>query len=292
METHVSERAALVPQVLQRIREEIEALPPLPETVALVLKMTHDPDVSAAALTRVISRDQSLTANVLRLCNSAYYGLPRVISSINQAIMYLGFCAVRTLVLTSSMKTTLLRSLRAYGYENGGLWLHSVATAMAAETLCRRQRPDLSDVAYTVGLLHDVGKVVMSQYLNPHLAEVRMLVGEERVAFHEAERQVLGIDHAGLGADIAAHWNFPDELVESIRWHHAPQDIKRQAYLAHVACVADVAALRLGYGPSEEPVDVPAPAASLGVLGLDPSSLRQSCDEVEERVRKSPDFFA
>ena len=168
-----------IPEDLQKkILSEITEMPPLPAIVVKVMQMTKDPEVSASQLNKVISMDQALTANILKLCNSAYYGLPRVISSVTQAIMYLGFHTVRNLVMTSALHDMYDVEMAGYGYDKGGLWKHSVATALASQILCKKFRPGLNDTAFTGGLLH----VGHGQFVD--------LVGSKLHVLHVAHRHL------------------------------------------------------------------------------------------------------
>lgn len=289
MSSHVSTSNA--GRALEHIVSTLESLPALPETVVRVVQLTRDPDLRPDDLAKAITRDQSLTANVLRLCNSAHYGLPRVISSIHQAILYLGFCTIRTLVLTSSVRGYLEQPLEGYGYGRGGLWRHSVAVALAAQTLCRRQRPDLEDVAYTAGLLHDIGKVVLSNYLTHYVEEIQRRTREEGTPLISVEREILGVDHAELGGDIACRWNFPDELVHTIRYHHNLEREGKPTYLLCVVHVADAVAWRLGLGPAqEEPYFEPFPPA-MEALGLTPDAYERYCETVVSVLDAAQEFL-
>jgi putative nucleotidyltransferase with HDIG domain len=236
--------SALIKRVLQDIKE----IPPLPEVATRVLQMTNDPDVSAAELNKVISRDEALTANVLKLCNSAYYGLPRVISSVQQAIMYLGFQTVRNMVLTSAMNQVyLLQDLSIYNYKRNGLSDHSVAVAIASQVLSKKLRPGLTDTAFTAGLLHDVGKIVLARYLREHKEFLQQRVSGQQIT-RSVERDLFGLDHADVGAQIADNWNFPQELTLAIGFHHTPDEAKGRPLLAVITYLADNVCLRLGIG--------------------------------------------
>lgn len=236
-------------ELIKRILKELDEMPPLPDVVTKVIQMTKNPDVSASQLNKVISMDQALTANILKLCNSAYYGLPRVISSVTQAVMYLGFHTVRNLVMTCTMQDMYGGRMGGYGYKEGGLWKHSVAVALGSQILCKKIRPGLNDTAFTAGLLHDLGKMVLNKFVGERFEEIKKVVEEKNIPMHEAEVQVFGFDHALIGAKISDQWNFPPELVQAIGFHHHPEKAKGRPLLAVIVYAADMAALKLGYGP-------------------------------------------
>ncbi|HNT36263.1 MAG TPA: HDOD domain-containing protein, partial [bacterium] len=195
-------------ELIKRILKEVGKMPPLPDVLTKVMQMTKDPDVSASQMNKVISMDQALTANILKLCNSAYYGLPRVISSVTQAVMYLGFQTVRNLVMTCTMQDVYAGQMQGYGYPEGGLWKHSVSVAIASQILCKKIRPGLNDTAFTAGLLHDLGKTILNKHVGGRFQEVAAVMQQKNAMMHEAEAEVFGFDHAIIGAKIADQWNF------------------------------------------------------------------------------------
>lgn len=239
--------------LMRRILKEVKEIPPLPTVVTKVMQMTKDPEVSAADLNKVISQDQALTANLLKLCNSAYYGLPRVISNVTQAVMYLGFHTVRNLVLTSSMQDVFKTDKGGYGYQPNGLWENSVACGIAAQLVAKKiHRQALSDTAFTAGLLHDVAKVILTRFASDQYPLILDAMKADGLSYIEAEKKVLGFDHCVLGASIVDSWNFPQELIQAIGFHHAPANAKGKPILVMITHIADVAALKLGAGLEDD----------------------------------------
>ncbi len=272
--------SSLIKRVLQDIRE----IPPLPEVATRVLQMTNDPDVSAAELNKVISRDEALTANVLKLCNSAYYGLPRVISSVQQAIMYLGFQTVRNMVLTSAMNQVyLLQDMSIYNYKRNGLSDHSSAVAIAAQVLSKKLRPGLTDTAFTAGLLHDVGKIVLAKYLREHTDFHPHRAGSSQIS-RSIEHDLFGLDHAEVGAQIADNWNFPQELTLAIGYHHNPDEAKGRPLLAVITYLADNVCLRLGIGLASGGLLPPVSNYCSEATGFTEDRMEDLMKEVHEAV--------
>lgn len=248
----------------------------MPHVIQRVMTMTQDPDVTVNELNQVISLDQALTANVLKLCNSAYYGLPRTIGSISQAVTYLGFRAIRNLVLSSFLSEVYGGVVpRGAGLSSDGLWQHSVATAVAAQQVCERvRRPDAHDLSFTCGLLHDVGKTILWRHAKEAQQEIDAWVEEKGVRYVVAEREVLGFDHAALGAKIADTWNFPPMLVQAIGLHHQPEQARGDRFLTDVTHLANHLAIRYGAG-IEKPEGLSGPLFehTLSELRLAPSDL-------------------
>ena len=227
--------------LLKQILQEVNEMPPLPAVVLKVIQMTKDPNVSASELNKIISMDQSLTANILKLCNSAYYGLPRVISSVTQAIMYLGFHTVRNLVMTTTLHDIYDSETEGYGYGKGGLWRHSIACALGSQILCKKYRPGLNDTAFTAGLLHDVGKLLINKFSSNTYDSLVEVSHNNNLSLVEAEQELFGCDHAEVGAKVADTWNFPQELVQAIGFHHAPDKSQGKQLLTILVHIANVA---------------------------------------------------
>jgi len=253
---------------LQRILEEIETIPALPQVAAQVMHLTRDPNCSADQLTRVISADQGLTANLLKLCNSAFYGLPRTIGSVKQAIMYLGFHTVRNLVLTSALFDIFRDQKEGYGYTAGGLWKHSVATALASKIIVQRMQPGLAETAFTAGLLHDIGKLILARRFRKEYAQIEARLADDAISLPEAERIVIGSDHATIGAEIADRWKFPHDLIQAIALHHAPDRAKGPAFLVSGTHIANHIARANGFGIQGEPLKERIAGSALEVCGL------------------------
>ena len=276
---------------VEQIVEEVRNIPPLPAVVLKVIALTRDSNTSAGDLNKVISLDPALTANLLKLCNSAYYGLPRVVSSVTQAVMYLGFHTVRNLVLTSTMSDFLSHDMSGYGYVKGGLWHHSIAVAVAAEHLCKKLRPGLQDVAFTAGLLHDIGKVVLTRFVAEAWDEIERSIREDGMAFMEAERAVLGFDHSLLGAKIADQWNFPQDLVQAIALHHRPEDAKSRPILAVIVHLADAAALQMGYGLAGDGLRYPLSEFAVKTANLSPHDFEELYSALETDMKNATAFL-
>ncbi len=278
-------------ELMRKILKEVKEIPPLPTVVTKVMQMTKDPEVSAADLNKVISQDQALTANLLKLCNSAYYGLPRVISNVTQAVMYLGFHTVRNLVLTSSMQDVFKSEKGGYGYSSNGLWKNSVACGIAAQLVAKKVRPGLNETAFTAGLLHDVAKVILARFASDQYHAISDTQKKEGIPFIQAEKKVLGFDHAVLGASIADAWNFPQELIQAIGFHHAPATAKGQPILVVITHIADVAALDLGVGLEDPGVKYPLDPVAAESTGFGPNDLPPLIAQLSKSMEEATSFF-
>lgn len=237
---------------LDQIIKKIRQIPPMPDVVVKVLDLSGDPECSVHKLVEVIRLDQGITMRVLRLCNSPYFGLPRRVSTLREALVFLGNSTLVNFILTSYTSDFFQAPNLGYGLEAGEMWRHAVASAIAAEIIGRRLRGQDTGLLFTAALMHDVGKVVLNEYVLSDLERIREVVARERCTFLEAEKEILGYTHAEVGAQLAAHWNLPPVLVNTILYHHEPdhatefQDEVALVHLANILC------LMTGYGIGNE----------------------------------------
>lgn len=240
-------------------------LPPLPSLVLELVESLGHEELSAAQLATKISQDQALAAKTLRLANSSFYGRGRRVGSVADAIGVLGLRTVRGVVTAAGLAGSFGRSA---DFDHDSFWRHSLASALAAQALASELGRDDADLAFTVGLLHDIGRLALASAFAPAHAEVERLRRDEDRLACEAERAVLGIDHAEVGGLIARHWNFSPAIVDAIREHHAPP-AGGGLTLTGIAHVADAIAHALGLaGDADEAVPSIAPPV-WAACGLD-----------------------
>ncbi len=268
----------------EHLFSKIKEVPALPDVVVKVMRMTRDPDVTAGQLTAVIGQDPALTVNILKLCNSAYYGLPRVVSSVTQAITYLGFHTVRNLVLTCALSDLLAADQEIYGHGKGGLWLHSYACATASEKLCEKSRPGLKDTAFTAGLLRAVGKVIIHDQTKDTVSTLVELMTTQNLTLIEAETNVLGYTHTEIGAAVARRWNFPAELVHAIQYHIDPTLAPNHSLSTWVVHVAGSGMLSRNVGVELEQICYPVQPEAYDEIGLSAEQVDELLDPVPEEI--------
>jgi putative nucleotidyltransferase with HDIG domain len=201
-------------KLVEQVLDQIEHLPTLPQVVANLLSITESPSVDAMKLSKAL--DQSLATKVLKVANSAFYG-KRMVSTISQGIVVIGFDAVKEIILTTSLFHTFhdTRDIQALQ----PLWQHSLECAMIAKRLAWIYRYEILDEAYFSGLIHDIGKLVIQQYFPEADQQIQKLT-KEGVESLEAEKQILSITHAEIGGEMVQRWNFPASLVDAVNHHH------------------------------------------------------------------------
>ena len=230
------------------ILEGLESIPALPTAANRMIVLLRDPDVEIVEVVQTIEYDPGLTSNVLRLANSAYFGGPRTISSLRDAIMRLGFNRIFQLVITSAILPVAKQAVKGYDLPAGELLDHSIAVAIGAEELGRQLHLRVPPATFTAGLLHDLGKIVLGTFLQVDAGPIIALALQEQVSFEVAEEQVLGIDHAEAGAALLERWSIPGPVVETVRWHHHPESFTGDAALMDLVHVADHLSLSGGVG--------------------------------------------
>ncbi len=227
------------PERLQKQVEALSALPTLPNVVQSVVRMVESEHTNTEQVGALISRDQVLSAKILRLVNSPFYGFPGRISSISHALVLLGFNVVKGLVLTTTVFDTLARETR-------GLWEHSLGTAVLSRRLALQADMPEPDEVMVAGLLHDIGKVVLS-YLAPEDFRAALKVAQvKHCHIALAEREVFGVDHTRVALWVARHWHLPDRLSDAISCHHNLARAEHSRDTAAVVQLEDILARGMG----------------------------------------------
>ena len=207
---------------IKRIAQRILGLPPLPTLVAKLIEMIDNPKTNARSLAKIISTDQALTARILKLANSSFYGFPRRISTINLALVVLGFETLKNLCVSVSMREWFSDSDPESSFDMSRFWQHSISCGVAAKMIAQKSGYMISGEVFVSGLLHDIGKLVLKQYIKPEFRQVMEIVKNEGILFVEAEEKVLGTNHSVIGSWLADRWNLPGNLVDAIAHHHDP----------------------------------------------------------------------
>jgi len=240
-----------MPGTLDKIRREVEgigALPTLPEIPMRILRLISNEEASMDDISRIVERDPSLTANILKVANSPYYGMRQKVASLKLALAMLGLNEIINIVTSISIVRLFPARKRAGSFDRTRFWQHSFGCATAARMLAGDLKFETEGVDFVAGLLHDVGKLIMDQYFHPKLREIRKVKQKKDITLIEAEQQALGVDHATLGSWLAQRWDLPAPLVESITYHHRPLDVlalappSREPALAAIVHLADILA--------------------------------------------------
>lgn len=267
-------------------------LPVFGDAAARLIRATGSDDISPAQVADLLSGDQSLTMRVLRLANSAFFGLPRRIESVNQAVLVLGLRRVRHIVLAASSYSWLQRPLGGYFIGPRDLWVHSISTALWGRELAERSRICDSETAFTAGLIHDIGKVALCAWHEDRMKAIVRFAQRQNMSYDEAERRVFGFDHAEVGARLCESWNLPPVLIDAVRWHHRPAESQPEVPLA--TCVnAALAMVALGGKSIDQPPCSESQAQeSLLRLGLSLEAAEAWRPELDEAIQSMESSLA
>ena len=243
-------------------------LTPLKSVATRAISLAEDERSAAMDLATVISSDQALTARLLKLSNSAYYGYARRIGNVREAVILLGMRTVRSVAISSGIIDAFSGLPRDDAFDVDLFWAHSVTVGLVAEVIARETRIVRPEDAFTAGVLHDVGKLAMMIAEPALFAEVVDLVSRENLRYREAEMAVFGVGHEHVGARLAQRWKFPEPLVESIKCHHperppaALESLNDVVASANLACNRDGLACGFDWSaaPERKPVVSLAPA--------------------------------
>lgn len=260
---------------IQELITKVDHLPELPQVAMRVGRMMEDPNTNANQLAEIIRLDANMTGQVLRLCNSAAYGLPRKIATAREAVALMGFKALKSLIYTVISHTALNRDVKGYNLEQGALWVNALTCAVYAKYLAEQHKDVDPELIFTGGLLRDVGKIVLGEYVGTSYNDIEALAIKEQIDFVEAEERVLGFNHMMVGTRVAEKWNLPEKLVKVIRYHHKPSlmfdqdaseaDIK-MVTLVHLA---DVFTMMLGAGIGSDGMMYSIDMEALDYIGFD-----------------------
>lgn len=272
---------------MAKVLKSIDQLPPLPEVSRKILQLVNDPDSSASDIVTVVRHDQSITANVLRLCNSAYFGLKRRVDSLVQAVVLIGQNQLAELVMISSCIHLFRNEHKGYNMKKGELWRHAIACALLSQIILKKMGSAPDHGLYTAALLHDIGKVILDNHMKDNYQQVIGRIQEANVPFHVAEQETLGIDHAEVGAQIMEVWNLPDNIVRGIRMHHRPEARFGSKDFGAIIHLCDLLSLHKGIGRDFHETDAVTLKTFLEMAQLSEEFVDSCTQELGEEMEKT-----
>jgi len=232
------------------IISKIDDIDVMPGVMTEVMTLSKDPDSTVAEMEKVILADQALTTKVLRFANSAYYGYARKISTISKATILLGFDSIKSIALASSMSDLLSAPFTGYALDKNELWIQSQTCGLVSRYIAVTIGFPNPEEAYISGLLRDIGKTVLNEYMITEYKSVFDLVLNNKLSFCEAEKEVFGFNHSEIGAKMAEKWNLPSHLVEAIKYHHNPTYLESldENKLVSIVHLGDAMTMMMGVG--------------------------------------------
>ena len=204
------------------IRTKISSFPSMPQAIIKLRELVNEDDVQLNEIENVLRQDLGLSANILRLANSAHFGLSSKVGSLRKAVMLLGLKRFEQIAVSAYMEKSMDKAIEGYGLSAGELWLHSIVVATTAEAIAKYLKIPDPDEVFIPALLHDMGKLILDSFVKTDSENIHSLVAKGE-SWIRAEYMILGTDHAEIGALLLEKWSFPTEIVNSVRWHHDPE---------------------------------------------------------------------
>ncbi len=279
---------------LKLIIDKVHNLPTPPIVFTQITKVINDPNTSAYEVGSIISEDPALTAKVLKLTNSSFYGIPRTITNVKQAIVILGLEAVKSLVISASVFDTFSKNSNLDTDYLENFWRHSLSVAFMSKIISRQKNsPSLLDteMAFSAGLLHDIGKLIIISHLAREHQEIKTyLISDPTIPEHLAESEVMGFSHADLGSYLAAKWNLPENICKAILNHHTQSALKDEPetslihlanFLAHELDISE----EISHPNASEFYDT-----AWATLNLDSSTSESMLDQLRTEYGKAETF--
>lgn len=273
--------------LLARIVRTTGDLPTMPQVANLVIEKLSEPNTSPNEINHLLSKDQALAARVLRIANSPFFGRARRVTRLTDAIVLMGFNSVRSLVLTSVFNDLF----KSFGLTEKLLWEHSLVCGSISQKLARVLNFPRSEEAFLVGLMHDIGKVILNlRYPEKMSPIVQEVYNTQERTFSEMEEEVFGFSHAEVGQAIAGKWNFAKEIEEAIGNHHHPERSAIQPLLSHIVHFSNACCHKLEIGPIRKPDLDLMEVASTSVLNLNREAVDRLLEEISEMLNSQQEI--
>ncbi len=284
---------AHIQQRIQSIIENLEQLPSIPEVASRVLTMVNDPDVSFKAIADEISKDQAITTNILKLCNSAYFSKGKEISSIDRAIVTLGIKEVKDIVIVVATREVLNKTIIGYDLARGDLWRHGIAVAILSKKIAmQKSMKSVADIAFTGGIIHDVGKTVLALFVQNTFKDIMALTQAKQLPFSAAEKEIMGYDHQEIGERILAKWKFPDVLKSIVRYHHQPDKCPREHMpITSIVHIANTVCLMAGIGIGSDGLFHELNDQALKTVGMGNKELETLYSDIPRALNEAKDIL-
>ena len=259
----------------------VDNLPPMPDILHKARAIIANPNSSFKDLEKLIINDQAFAVKILKIANSSYYGRVKKVSSIQDATVTIGMNNLSELITIASASSLFKKALLGYELQAQALWRHSIGVAFGAKIIAGRKYPALANDAYSAGLIHDVGKLILDEYVYERKEAFQEFMYDGQETFLEAEKEILGFEHAEIAAKVCKKWNFPKSINVAIRYHHQPARLMSNK-LAHIVYLADQ--ITESTGMEIDGITLEISDNSLEVAGIQIDEIAQIMDEITEYV--------
>jgi len=268
----------------EQIEDAVDRVRPIPQVALKIIRLIHDDNFSMKDIAEEVRQDQIICAKVIRLCNSAFFATKVKIDTLNRALTMIGEKNLMQLVVSASLEDFFPETRQGYSLCKGGLYRHAIGTAIISEHLAEFTGKASSGMAYTAGLLHDIGKVVLDQHMAPAYPLFYRRTQIDGVSLIEVERDEFGLTHTEAGGKLAERWALPDNLGDTIRNHHQPEKATINPELTHLIYLADLLMSRFAVGHELERLNTNQLASRLQKIGLHPEQFPQIVEIIHDRI--------
>ncbi|MDF1616720.1 HDOD domain-containing protein [Petrocella sp. FN5] len=276
---------------LEELIEKVDDIPAFPQTVINIMALLKEPKSAAVDIEREVMKDQGLTTKMLKMANSAFYSGRRQIKTVADATVLLGFDTVQSLVLASTVGKVMEKELKGYSYERNALWRQSQISAIMARAIAKKAKYPNPDIAYTAGLLKDVGKVILDEFVHESYQEILKKISNEVMPYVAAEEEILGFNHGQVGARIVEKWNLASELVDAIEFHHKPFQSMENIELVSIVHISDGLVMMMGIHEGIDTLGHEFFTDAVKILDLDEGDLNQIMMNVEKIISEEQIFI-
>jgi HD-like signal output (HDOD) protein len=271
-------------KLMKKILQTAKDLPPMPQTTLKAHEIIKDPNASFEDLAGVLEMDQAIATRVLRMANSPFYGMSGKVSSIKHASTILGLKVLEELIVMAWSTKALADRMEGYGLDTGDLWQHSLGVAFGSKIIATLKNPSMANDAFSAGLIHDVGKLVLDPYVLERRDAFAAFLADGKESFLSAEKGILGFDHGEIAAELCTNWNVPQNLATAIRYHHNPaaSDGNQLAYIVHMA---DVIAMMSGMGAGVDGLQYRMDSEVMANLGMSTDDMSTVLMQIVQAVQ-------
>ncbi|MCK5686870.1 HDOD domain-containing protein [bacterium] len=276
---------------LKQKLSKIQDLPTLPIIANNVIKLIQNPDSTALEIAKAISKDQSLSTRVLRTANSAYYGFPRKITTINYAIVVLGFNNIKNIVLSATIMERFSKSEENLLFDRREFWKHSLLCGIISKKISEHMGIKNSEEIFVCGLLHDFGKLILDSFFQKNFILALQMSKEKNIPIMTAETTILGFNHSGVGSLLLKRWSLPPSLVKAVEFHHSPDESLTGFRTASIVHVADYLCRKVGIGNSGDNVLPKLNKKAFKLTNLTPGKIKQMRLEITKEFKSAVEFL-
>lgn len=284
--------------IKEELKDRIERfsnLPTLPQLATRLIKTINNPHTSASDVASIVEQDISLSAKVLRLANSAFYGIPKSVTNINSAVVILGFKVISTMVLSLTVFDMFPEERRTKTlFDRKAFWLHSLSCGIIAKLLTSHINKCIlfdPEEAFCAGLLHDIGKIVMEQYIHQEFHRALEYASLNKIPLIEAENQVLGYNHGDVANWLTSHWGLPSEIRFSLIFHHEPENTPTGKDITMLCHISDWLCYECGMVIDKKYREPELKKFCLDYLKIMPETINEIKKTVLAEVEKTSVFY-